>query len=250
MRFPDLDTDVLFRAAGTCRVWWASPSWGTELGDLLQPVERVRASRLRRPEDRDRFVTGCVLLRLLLGNVLATDPAGVPIVRYCLACGRPHGKPRLAGRGWEFSVSHSGDRVGVALARQMPVGLDVEHVSPAAAGDLVDHLLTAQEARHLAGVPTGPREAAILRVWVRKEAVVKAIGTGLGTDLTSFGLGSPLRPPRATGLVAGIPASEISVVDLSPGGPHVGSLAAIGRLDFVDEVGLDEAVAPAGRPGR
>lgn len=246
MRFPDLDTDGLFRGTGACRVWWASARWGTGLVDLLQPGERVRQAALRRLDDRQRFVTGCVLLRLLLGDVLGMDPAGVPLIRTCPTCGRPHGKPRLAENGWEFSVSHSGDRVGVALARWTPVGLDVERDAPAAAGELADLLLTEEEAQYLAGVPADLRAAAILQVWVRKEAVVKAIGTGLRTELTSFSLGSPLRPPTVTGAVAGISASEISVVDLSPGRRHVASLAALGPLGAVDEVQLDEVV-PARR---
>jgi 4'-phosphopantetheinyl transferase len=241
MRIPDLHTDELPRAAGTCRVWWASAHWGAGLVDLLQPAEMARLAGFRRPEDRYRFVTGCVLLRLLLGELLDVDPGGVPLVRSCPSCGRSHGKPRLSGReGWDFSVTHSGDRVGVALARWRPVGVDVERVVPAAVEDIVDHLLTDEEARDLAEVPADLRATAIIRVWVRKEALVKAIGIGLRTELTGFAVGSPLRPPRVSGYVPSGLASHVSLVDLRPGRRHVASLAAIGPLAGVDEVQLDE----------
>ncbi len=244
MWLPLLGAGDALRAPGSCRVWWAPPGWGAGCTDLLRPEERAREVALHRREDRDRFVTGCVLLRLLLAEVLDSDPALVPLDRSCPSCGRAHGKPRLVGTRWEFSVSHSGDRVGVALGQGAPLGLDVERVAPTALEEVVGLLLTDEERRDLGEVSPGSRAGIIAQVWVRKEAVLKAIGTGLRTDLTSFALGSPTAPPTVRGPVAGVPASGIRVLDLRPGPGHVGSLAALGPLPDVEEIQLDATAPP------
>lgn len=231
----------------TCRVWWATAGWGAGLTELLTPEERSRATAFRRHEDRDRFVTGSVLLRLVLAEEMGIAPEAVPVVRSCATCGRPHGKPRLLDHPWQLSLSHSGDRVGLAVSDSPAVGIDVEAVDAvgaAAAEELVDRLLTSSEIALLAEVPTTLRATAVLRSWVRKEAVLKALGSGLETPLTSFEVGSALRGPVLAGVVGGITARDLVVVDLAPGRGHVASLAAVGRIGAVDELQL-EGVASA-----
>jgi 4'-phosphopantetheinyl transferase len=150
---------------------------------LLDDEERARSMRFVRPSDRCRFVLAHAALRLFLARCLDVHPAAV---RYENGV---NGKPRL-GRGLpslEFNLSHSAGSGLVAVARDRPVGMDVEQVR-----DVPDALCIADthfspaERQVLRSLPAVERPNAFFRCWTRKEAMVKAIGEGLGRALGSF----------------------------------------------------------------
>lgn len=121
-------------------VWWAVPQdvrqW--HLG-LLDSVEWDRRDRYMRDADRDRFTLGVVMTRLAAGAVLGMPPDKVRVTRTCTDCGAPHGRPVIAG-GPHVSVSHSGERIAVAISRYGPLGVDVEatrRLRPEIAGHLL-----------------------------------------------------------------------------------------------------------------
>jgi 4'-phosphopantetheinyl transferase len=154
---------------------------------LLDDVERSRARALRRPADRDRFVAARVLLRVAVAAFAGVDPARVVVRSICPVCGAPHGRPMItldSRPGPHVSLSHSGDRVLVAVTLAGPVGVDVEPLGDDAfAGDGVDGIdgiaLTEAERAALEALPPDRRPAVRARLWVRKEAVLKATGQGL-----------------------------------------------------------------------
>jgi phosphopantetheinyl transferase len=93
------------------------------------------------------------------------------------------GKPELEGSELAVSLTHSGDVVLVAVAGAGAVGVDAELLRPDAAGwTLVDHALTVSERARLEAVPVPDRAESFLQTWTRKEALLKAAGTGLGID--------------------------------------------------------------------
>ena len=81
---------------------------------LLPPARRARALRYLREEDRLRCLAGGLLMRRLLG--VHADGQVVE---------GPHGKPRLAGKGPQFSLSHSGGYAVLAVG-DSPGGVDIE----------------------------------------------------------------------------------------------------------------------------
>jgi 4'-phosphopantetheinyl transferase len=180
-----------------CAVWWAESRLASPtLAALLSPAERERAGRFVRSIDRDRMIAAWALARVVLGDVLGEPPADVVIERRCDRCGsREHGKPRLAdaSAGVHFSLSHSGDHVVVAVTRAGPVGVDVEQLKPMTDyRRLYGMTLTADEAAALRAA--GGRPLDFLRIWVRKEAVTKAVGSGIGTPFGSFAVTAPAQP--------------------------------------------------------
>ena len=181
--------------AKECAVWWADAGSAADpaLAALLPAAERERAGRLRREVDRDRTIVAWALVRTLLGELLGEPPSDVAIERHCVRCGSgDHGKPLLADRsaGLHFSLAHSGPHVVVAMSRAGPVGIDVEHLKPKADyRPLHRRTLTADEA--VAFHAGGARPRDFLRTWVRKEAVTKAVGTGIATPFHSFAVGGP-----------------------------------------------------------
>ncbi|MFF9058324.1 4'-phosphopantetheinyl transferase family protein [Streptomyces sp. NPDC014882] len=217
-------------------VWWARAGDARPaLLVLLDAVERARHEATVRPADKARFLVGCALSRIALGELLGVPPADVPLRRVCPRCGGPHGKVRLAvpeGSPYadvDFSVTHSGEVVGVAVCRGAAVGLDVEDggvaldVDAAARAALGDGELRAL----YAGPPAG-RRTAFLRTWTRKEAVLKALGVGLHAPLREL----ELSPPDAAPAVLGWPERlgrrpGTSLTDLTVAGTHAAAVAVL-----------------------
>jgi 4'-phosphopantetheinyl transferase len=202
-------------------IWWCEPVEPCPpVLALLDDAEQARHLRLRRPEDRARHATAHALLRLVLGHLLDREPNRLRLDRTCPQCGGEHGKPRLVAGELEFSLTHGVGLVGVAVAR-VPVGLDVE----AAGRDdsdptLLEEALAPVEAAELAALAAADRPAAFLRYWTRKEAVVKARGTGLVDPLNEIVVtgssGTRLPGPN-----------PIRAWDLTPKPGFVAALAAI-----------------------
>ena len=188
------------RRAGTAdraaEAWWfdiREVALGpADLADL-DPRETARAAAFVFPADRHRYQVAHVMLRRVLAGRLGTEPGRLAFARLrCPACGGPSGKPVLAGpppgenagSGLSFSLAHSGDAVAIAVARG-PVGIDVER----AATGCVCSLASAMHPEDTAlaeALPEPERHAAIIRWWVRMEAVLKCSGTGIAHGMNAF----------------------------------------------------------------
>jgi 4'-phosphopantetheinyl transferase len=240
---------------GECQVWWARPAAGTpELLALLDSGERGRCARFDRDDDRARYLAAHALARLVVASHLGVPAPTLTFQATCRQCGASdHGKPRLgiAGAGLDFSLSHSGARVVLAVARDAAVGVDVERLN--ARRDftaLMPAVLSAAEQPMIAALPDGERAAAVLRYWTRKEALLKATGDGLRVAPAALTVTPPDAPPALVAWEATAPlAAAAHLFDLSPGSGHVASLAVLGpRLGVVERDGdaLLAALSSAG----
>jgi 4'-phosphopantetheinyl transferase len=215
---------------GECQVWWATPSlardWHVE---VLSADERARRARLRRAEDRDRFTVGCALLRVIVGGLTAVAPSAVALDRTCPDCDRPHGKPipRDAG-GLQCSVSHSGDRVVVAVHRGAAIGVDVERVPASLEDALVVRVLRADERAALDRLDALDRRWGFATYWTRKEAILKATGQGLRVAPDLIGVSSPVDLPRVLEVDDALLPRPISLHPLRPGAGYAACVAVIG----------------------
>ena len=188
-------------APGTCHVWWARvDDVAPEHGELLDGADTARLARLARPDDRARSTVAWAVARLVLAAAAGGSPADLRFDRTCAVCGGPHGKPRLVGTpDLQFSIAHTAGWAAVAVGRDAPVGVDVEQVGPWAESDLDDVArlaLAPVERAVLAGRPAEERAVAFTTYWTRKEAVVKAVGTGLSTPPAELVVSPPSAPPR------------------------------------------------------
>lgn len=140
---------------------------------LLSRDERLRAHRLRRPEDRERSLEAHCAIRRILALELGVDPR-------CLEFDTTTaGKPFLArpAKNLEFNLSHSGRHGLVAVAKDRSVGVDIEIRRPVS--DLLGvalQIATPHEIKLLRHVPASQVQRAFFDLWTRKEAVLKAIG--------------------------------------------------------------------------
>ena len=86
------------------------------------------------------------------------------------------GKPCFAEGPWHFSISHTKEHVFCALSTR-PVGLDAEETDRQINLRLADKILSEPERIRFEAAADKP--AALLKLWVLKEASVKLTGEGL-----------------------------------------------------------------------
>lgn len=139
---------------------------------LLSVEERERVARKATPALRQRQAASFHCLRLTLGEVLGLAPAALAFRI------ETTGKPVLAGGGLHFNVSHSGG-IGFLAWGPRELGADVEALIARPSDGLAEEILSANELAAWRGLDAPRRQAALTRAWTRKEATLKAIGSGL-----------------------------------------------------------------------
>ncbi|MDD9382940.1 4'-phosphopantetheinyl transferase superfamily protein [Streptomyces sp. ZAF1911] len=192
---------------GVVRAWWADGR-GLPAGAVaelaaaaLAPQERSRYDAVSDPLGRAEFVLARYVLRSVLGRMLGRPPA-----RVGLAVDRA-GRPWVTDApGVDVSIAHAAGLVAVAvgsgLAPRTRIGVDVEEVRTVArAGDLARRLFSPAERARLGRASGRAGDLLWLDVWTRREAYVKAVGTGVrslaGAPEQDVGhLWQPLRLPR------------------------------------------------------
>ncbi len=123
-----------------------------------------------------------------------------------------HGAPHLPQHpGLAVSISHCRTAVAVAVNRCGPVGIDVESRRRVADG-LVRRVCT--EAEQAAVATAADPTMAFLRLWTRKEAVLKLRGTGIR------GFGS---------MVEALQADDVETRDLPCDAPDTVAALALAR---------------------
>ena len=164
--------------------------------------------------------------RRILAGYLGIAPSAVQIVRTCQMCGGDHGRPRIAGAGFDYSVSHTPDWVVLAVVGEGLVGVDVE--SPRRAlQNLAPHLLTPAERARFDTAPTERRPDLMIRAWTRKEAASKVTGHGLAA-FTKLDVSGPI---VAVGPGLRLPMdSDIHLREIEAPGGHVAAVATTPRL--------------------
>jgi 4'-phosphopantetheinyl transferase len=140
------------------------------LQDVLDDEERDRARAFLLDRHRHRFVVAHAAARVLVGAQL-----GLPAREIRWRRG-PAGKPEVAGV--QVNLSHSGRLAALALARDRPVGVDVQRLQPSLdAVRMSARYYPVAEARYVAaGSGRDARLRRFVALWTRKEACVKAAG--------------------------------------------------------------------------
>ncbi|MGR9072610.1 MAG: 4'-phosphopantetheinyl transferase family protein [Gammaproteobacteria bacterium] len=190
---------------------------------LLDESERLRAERLKIEKSRRQFVIGRGILRQLLAPHLDILPENIRISQ------SEHGKPYIPGNrhGLSFNVSHSGNRLAVAIGSGCDIGVDIEYWRQEInCGELVRRYFAQAEIRFWESIPESGRLKAFYELWTRKEAFVKAVGRGisLGLDQCVVSGGRPVcfeRVPEVYGR-----ACDWKLIDLKMSGQYSGAITA------------------------
>lgn len=143
---------------------------------LLSADEQERAQRYYREKDKQRFIVSRGALRILLGKYLDIAPG--QIIFEIGENKKPHVK---GGTGLHYNVSHSGDRVLIAVS-YAEVGIDVEkpdfnlHYN-----DIMQISYSEAEIKYV-DQSANPVQS-FYTLWTRKEAILKATAKGIDDGL-------------------------------------------------------------------
>jgi 4'-phosphopantetheinyl transferase len=175
-------------AAGDVDVWSVqlecSPAYVAVLLHTLSDEECDRAERFHFERDQRPFICARGTLRRLLAEYLDAEARDLTFSY------GPNGKPALSGRferALTFNVSHSKELALVAIGRNVEMGVDVEAVrSIDDADDIASRFFSPRETAQLRALPFPVRTQAFFACWTRKEAYLKALGSGLAKPLDGF----------------------------------------------------------------
>jgi len=155
------------------------------LRGYLSPEELKRGNRLLDQERRDAFFAGRGLLREALAGYLGEEPGRIVLTE------REFGKPQLSRRLERatvcFNISHTGRYLIMVFAAAREVGVDLEEIRqdlPFRA--MAERYFSAREREELFSLPPSDQLAAFYRCWTRKEAYLKATGSGFSQPSTVF----------------------------------------------------------------
>lgn len=129
---------------------------------LLTPSRRKAAGGYQDQTARLRAIGAGLLLRKVLGVKHDSDLAQ-----------NEYGKPFLASKGPQFSLSNAGHYAAMAVAK-IPVGLDIEQIKNDYPPVLRRYFLP----NELEWLDRAPSEEWFYTLWTRLESVLKAEGTG------------------------------------------------------------------------
>ena len=154
------------------------------LADLLSCKEKTRAARFHSPLHAQRFIVAHGLLRQILSRYTDTAPDQL------IFASTPHEKPFLQAPAGllQFNLSHSEDRLLIAVTSQVAVGVDIEKIRSDVDHGIAERYFHPDAYARLKALPEAQRVPAFFQLWTGKEAVIKMTGKGLAHSLATFSL--------------------------------------------------------------
>ena len=152
---------------------------------LLSAEEQAKATRFAFAHDRDSYVAAHALTHVTLSEFFPRAPQDWAFKF------NAQGKPRVDAKDestrLSFNLSHTHGCVGVAVALDRDVGVDVERIAPARAdAEVARHLFAPPEYAAFLDTPETERAEAFFDFWTLKEAYIKAVGLGVALPLKDF----------------------------------------------------------------
>ncbi len=197
---------------------------------LLTDEERARAARFVFAKDRVPWMAARAVLRLLMAHYTGLTPQELSLAV------EAQGKPFLPGSELRFNLSHTDGIALFAFAHNVALGVDVERVSAASRVPLAELAEVARqnfspgEQRALAQLAPGDQLAGFYRCWTRKEALLKAEGSGLLRALDSFAVS--LAPGAPARVLAGAPGWSLAHLDAEC---EAGQVTAVGAMAWAEQ---------------
>lgn len=159
----------------------------------LSPAEHQRAQRFVQARQARLYGAAHAALNVLLAEALSCSPSAVTTEADA------HGKPHLIPPRLHFNLSHSAAWALVAMHPTRPLGVDIEMHSPPRDDEaLARRIFSPPEWQRWCALDASRRHVALFDAWARKEACLKAQGTGLLTPPEDVSVGVCPRPHVGT----------------------------------------------------
>ncbi|MFC4097878.1 4'-phosphopantetheinyl transferase family protein [Euzebyella saccharophila] len=154
----------------------------TSYFQLLSQEEQLRSQRFKFEKDKRLNILARSGLRLLAGQYLNCTP--VSIQMGYAAYDKPY---FLDYPEFKFNISHSGEMVVLAFVIKLELGVDVEYIkTDFEVMEIADNFFASDEIENLKKIEKELQFEAFYRCWTRKEAFIKAKGSGLSFPLADF----------------------------------------------------------------
>jgi 4'-phosphopantetheinyl transferase len=212
---------------GEVHVWVVQLRGAAGADLVLSPWERKRMDRFVSAADRHSYGLAHTSRRLILAMYLDCSPEQIDI--------RPDelGKPSVVGTKLEHSLAHADDRGLVAVGWGRSVGVDLERVRRIPDAEaLTRSAFTPRERDHLDRA--GDKVGELLRLWTRKEALLKATGEGVRETT------------RELDVLDDQPRAGWRLVDLELGSDYVGTVAVDWSVRCIRRLDWQKKSRPAG----
>lgn len=201
----------------------------------LSEAEQQRAGRFHTSQLRNRYITAHGALRRILAQYVHQPAAEL---QFSFSA---YGKPSLISKsGLTFNLSHANAWALCVVACQQAVGVDIEQVQ--ALPDLenvAQRFFSPRERQTLAALAETAKPLGFYHCWTRKEAFIKALGSGLSHPLDSFDV--TLHPNEEARLIEirSHTSAHWSLVHLEPAPNYVGAVAAEGEITQLEGFTFD-----------
>ena len=153
----------------------------------LEEIDRMSLYKSRRL--REHFVLGRIFLKLILSKYINCEPSTFKFNSdkrgKLFLC--PSNQPSLF-----FNVSHSHDRLVIAVSRIRELGVDIEFTEEKRAIlKIAKRYFSQQEFQDLCNLPKSLQVRRFYELWTLKESVLKAYGVGLSGHLSQIKFAFP-----------------------------------------------------------
>ncbi|MEY3288945.1 MAG: hypothetical protein RLZZ419_1187 [Pseudomonadota bacterium] len=203
---------------------------------MLDEAEQKQAQKFKQVLLQQRYVVIHGRLRQLLGQLLNQAPEKISIKK------SEYGKPYLVDYPeLAFNISHTADKVVIALGWNCHLGIDIEICKPRInVSGLVNKCFAKEEIAYWTLLPEVQKTQEFYRFWTRKEAFVKATGQGIISGLNNC----VVNPEKPVGFLR-VPdlcgkASAWHIVDIEMGDDVCSALVADKKLSVIKLVAFAE----------
>jgi 4'-phosphopantetheinyl transferase len=203
----------------------------SDFAEMFADDEIKRRNNFVFDRDRDRFTRARLAMRSILGAYLDTPARAVMI-----GVGS-QGKPFLQGaasdKSLQFNMTHSENRAMLALSGANHVGVDLEMLrQPDNIRDLAKSVFSVAENTNFQTLSEEELVRAFFSCWTQKEAVLKALGTGLSVEAKRVHVGldaenKEISAPPECG------PHTINIRTIVQNDMSIASLAVLGDIDRV-----------------
>ncbi len=173
-----------------------------EMRKLLSSDELARSERFFQQSSGEQYVAAHGILRILLGRYLNKSPEKIVFNK------NTHGKPMLVtfpdnspdiadsnNISAHFNLSHAHDYGLIAISPDRAVGVDIEYLKREFEYlKIARRFFSPAEYESLQNTPGPLQKDAFFSGWCRKEAILKALGTGLSGGLGNFDVSISTEP--------------------------------------------------------
>ena len=155
----------------------------------LTDAELKRFKRFQFDRHRKQLLLGRILMRIALSSYdSSVSPASWNFTH------NQYGKPAISSEqnsaSLHFNLSHSAEKVVLAVSRFKDTGVDIECArKPRRVAAIAERYFSSKEAAELLTLPDDQQQSRFYDLWTLKEAYIKACGMGLAIPLQHFSYG-------------------------------------------------------------